>query len=137
MRSHPNSAAAKGLKLIGVCTEERFRHSGGRAGLRAELRSIATALKFSGPIEGGMWDVSHRGWNTTLVECILMSGAVKVRIEDFSGQPTKSEGNPRPGDQKIIKPTSSGISLALLERVATDATRKPFTANLPVDLDPL
>ena len=137
VRRHRVGAGAVGQRLYGFCPKNRY--VGGNAAQKAELQVCATALGFTGPIHGAMWDTGQLQWGTTYVECTLAGGVVQARIENFTGQPTASVGNAAHLDHKIIavvqppgfgsQPMVSG-SLTPPATVINAVTRMPGTPSV-------
>ncbi len=138
VKRHVQGANSVGQCLYGVCPTNRYG-VGGNAAQKAELQVCATALGFTGPIRGAMWDTALLGWGTTYAQCDLAGGAVQVRIENFTGQPTVVGGNPSHFDHKLITvtaPPGFGFqamvygSLRPPDTVITGVTRMPGTPSV-------
>ena len=85
LKWHQKGNSATGQKLYGVCPSNRY-FTGALASQQAELKVVAKALGFTGPIEGAMWDTAKLGWSTTYTDCTLVDGKLNVAIQDFTGQ---------------------------------------------------
>jgi hypothetical protein len=107
--NHLLGSSAHGICLYGACPTNR--HSSATAH-KTELKMIAKALKFDGPIKGHRWDLGTLGWGTTYVEFLCNAGAVTVSIEDFTSQPVVSGANGDAFGHKFVlqrkDPTTTG-----------------------------
>jgi hypothetical protein len=81
VRNHPNGQA-KGLCLYGACPSNR--HSKDKSH-KEELKWVAEAIQFSGPIHGCRWDIAKLGWGTTYTEFRCNRTKVTIWIENFTG----------------------------------------------------
>ena len=135
VKRHARGATAQGVCLFGAAPTIRFQGLGGSAAQKTELRQCAAALGFTGPIEGGMWDLTQLGWNTTYAAFNLSAGgAVQVRIENFTGQNPVLTPNQSYFDQREVavqrvpfQNTMMWSSLKPSNSVVNSVIRKPGT----------
>ena len=104
-------AAARGL--YGYCPTNRYTE-GDRA-QKAELKLVAAALNYNGPIYGYRWNIEQLGWGTTFVD-VHFKPTFMSSIEKFEDI-KKKEPNPSPADHKsvFLGPNAPGVAVNLDE----------------------
>jgi hypothetical protein len=94
----PN-AVADGIALYGLCPTNRFNTDGSH---KVELKSVADAIGFKGPIKGYRWDMAKKGWITTYVEVQFNGGVPSCSIESFAHDGGTVGTNPDLVNQKAL-----------------------------------
>jgi hypothetical protein len=109
VRNHVNGGA-KGVCLYGACPSNRFTN--GDKDHKKELKLVAEALKFDGPIKGCRWDIAKLHWGTTYCEYRCNRMKVTILIEDFTGGTFQRGANNNSLDHKILNQQTYSSGLA-------------------------
>ncbi|HEU0198883.1 MAG TPA: hypothetical protein VFR86_00455 [Burkholderiaceae bacterium] len=96
----PN-AVAQALALYGLCPSNRFTPNKDSLH-KAELKSVADAIGFTGKIKGYRWDIGKLGWGTTYVEVQFNGGVPTVTIESFTHNGGTNGKNKDPVNHKAL-----------------------------------
>lgn len=94
-----NRGGAAGVCLYGACPTNRH---GKDKDHKAELKMIAKAIGFDGPLRGYRWNMAQLGWGTTYVEFRFQQMAVSIFIEDFSNGTAQAGNNAKWQDHKYV-----------------------------------